>query len=118
VTLGLPRLYPSDEERQGRLTTKDRGFTVAAFAERGRSPFFDSANDPRELGLRDAFLMFAKRAPLTKNEWIGRLQAVKADDIWSILERVPARRMSETCRRFTGELLLTNQRRLLEKGVE
>jgi len=42
------------------------------------------------------------------------LQAVNRDTIGAILERVPLARMSETCKRFTLELLLTNQRRLLE----
>ncbi len=103
-----------DEEREERLTTRDRNRTVAAFAQRGRSAFYGSAADPRPLELRDAFLAFSDRVPQAKGAWLQRLGAVNREAIWGILERVPTERMSETCKRFTMELLLTNQQRLLE----
>lgn len=103
-----------DAERDERLTTKDRNRTVAAFAERGRSAFYGSAADPRPLELREAFRAFAARVPPAARAWLTRLATVNKDAIWGILERVPDERMSETCKRFTLELLLTNQQRLLE----
>ncbi len=103
-----------DSEREERLTTRDWNRTMAAFAGRGRSPFYASPNDVRPLELREAFRAFARRAPDAARAWLGRLQAVNRDGIGGLLERVPAARMSEVCKRFTVELLLTNQRRLLE----
>lgn len=103
-----------DSERAERLTTRDRNRTVEAFAARGRSAFYASAADSRPLELREAFRSFAQGIPGAAAAWLGRLQAVNQEQIGSILRRVPAGRMSETCKRFTMEILLTNQRRLLE----
>ena len=103
-----------DDEREERLTTKDQNRTVPAFAGRGRSAFYASTTDTRPLELREAFRAYAQRVPSAAQSWLGRLQAVNQSDIWGILERVPAERMSEICKRFTLELLLTNQQRLLE----
>ena len=46
--------------------------------------------------------------------WLDRLGTVNHSQVWSILERVPAARMSDLSKRFTFELLVTNQQRLLE----
>ena len=103
-----------DSQREEHLTTKDRGRTVAAFAGRGRSAFYGNPKDARPLELRETFRAFAQHAPNAAQVWLDRLQAVNQDEIWGILERVPSERMSEICKRFTLELVLTNQRRLLE----
>jgi hypothetical protein len=103
-----------DSERQGRLSSRDRNRTVAAFASRGRSAFYRSASDQRPLGLRDVFRAFAEHAPSAARAWLGRLQVVNRDAVRDILQRVPAGRMSDTCKQFTMELLVTNQQRLLE----
>lgn len=102
-----------DRAREERLTTRDRNQTVLAFVERGRSTFFGSTADKKPLGLLEAFLAFAELAPIAASSWLDRLRGVKSEDVWGILERVTATRMSGICRRFTMELLLTNQRRLL-----
>jgi hypothetical protein len=103
-----------DDEREERLTTGDRNRTVAAFASKGRSAFYGSPASDKPLELREAFRAFAARAPRAGLAWLNRLRTVNRDGIRSILDRVPAARMSETCKRFTLELLLTNQGRLLE----
>jgi hypothetical protein len=103
-----------DAEREERLTTKDRNRTLAAFADRGRSAFYASPADPRPLKLREAFWTFARRVPVAARAWLDRLGAVNREAVWGILEKVPADRMTETCKRFTLELLRMNQQRLLE----
>lgn len=103
-----------DMEREERLTTRDPNRTLLAFAERGRSAFYATPEDTRPLELRKAFLAFAQKTPIAAHVWLDRLRQVNRDEIRSILERVPAERMTEICKRFTLELLLTNQRRLLE----
>jgi len=105
-----------DQEREERLTTKDRNRSVAAFAGRGRSALFASPSDLRPLELREAFRAFAQFAPAAAGAWLDQLRAANQDDIHGILERVPDERMSEICKRFTIELLKENQRRLLETG--
>lgn len=103
-----------DSERAERLTSKDRNRTVDKFAERGRSAFFGSADDPRPLERREAFQAFGLGAPKAASLWLRRLRLLNRDAICGTVERVPAKRMSETCKRFTIELLAVNQRRLLE----
>ncbi len=103
-----------DEERKERLTSKDRNRTLAAFAARGRSAFYSSTASNKPLELREAFRAFAAYAPDAARAWQERLRTVNREEIRGILESVPPARMSETCRNFTLELLLTNQRRLLE----
>lgn len=103
-----------DSDRAERLTTKDRNRTVAAFAARGRSEFFASADDAKPLELREAFRAFAAAAPRAAAAWLERLRSLDRAAVWDIVESVPRARMSETCQRFTVELLMVNQARLLE----
>lgn len=102
-----------DSERVERLNTRDANRTVASFVQRGRSAFFASTTASKAMELRDAFQAFARRAPVGAPVWLQRLRDVNAEAIQSILDRVPEQRMSESCKTFTLELLLTNQKRLL-----
>ncbi len=104
----------TDRERSDRLTTKDRNRTIVAFAKAGRSAFYGSPADTRPLRTLEAFQAFGHVAAKATKLWLNRLGAVNRDALCGILDRVPSKRMSETCRQFTLELLLTNQRRLLE----
>ncbi len=102
-----------DAERDERLTTRDRNRTVLAFAARGRSAFYGSAADAHPLSLLEAFRAFGQRIPGAAR-WLVQLATVQREAISGILDRVPAERMTETCKRFSLELLLANQQRLLE----
>lgn len=102
-----------DQEREMRLTTKDRNQAVDAFTERGRSAFYGFITDKKALGLVEAFRAFAERAQTAGHAWLARLSAVELEAMQAILDRVPAARMSDTTKQFTLELLVTNQRRLL-----
>ena len=104
----------TDRERGERLTTRDRNRTIVTFAKGGRSAFYGSSADVRPLGTIEAFQAFGNVAPRARDAWLNRLGAVNREALCGILERVPPERMSETCRQFTLELLLTNQQRLLE----
>jgi hypothetical protein len=104
----------SDEEREERLTTRDRGQMIAAFAARGRSKFYASSADAGALELRQAFRAFAQKVPAAAGAWRDRLRSVNREQIWTILERVPVGRMSDTCKQFTAELLRINHQRLQE----
>jgi hypothetical protein len=104
----------TDQERFERLNTKDRNRMIAAFAERGRSAFYRSVADDRPIGTLEAFVLFGDQVPEAKNAWLERLGAMNEHAISGILEMVPQNRMSEICKDFTLQLLLTNQRRLLQ----
>ena len=87
---------------------------IDAFASRGRSSFYRSITDQRLLVLSDAFRALKARVSTGADAWLDRLATVSRDDVWGILEKVPGHRMTDICREFTMELLMTNQQRLLE----
>ncbi len=103
-----------DQEREMRMTTRDRNQGVEAFARRGRSAFYGSPTDKKALELVEAFREFAQRAPAARQAWLARLRSVGRDAMQQILDRVPSARMSDPTKQFTLELLVTNQRRLLD----
>ena len=105
----------SDSERKERLETRDRNRTVAYFAARARSAFYSAGDTPRPMGTMDAFFAFAGLLPEAAHCWTDRLASVDQDAIWQILNEVPNKRMSRISKEFTVELLLENQRRLLER---
>ena len=56
----------------------------------------------------------AQRVPAAAQAWLGRLRNVNQEQVWAILERVPAKRMTKMSKQFTAELLRTNRQRLEE----
>ncbi len=104
----------SDRDRQERLSTRDKSYSVEAFAQRGRSRFYNSEAHERPLSTLEAFTAFAERSTEAAQAWLQRLLAVNSAEVSSILERVPSERMSPVCREFTLTLLNENRRRLLE----
>ncbi len=104
----------SDAERKERLETRDRNRTVAYFAQRARSAFYSTGDTPQPMGTVDVFFAFARLAPHAARSWTGRLASVDQDAIWQVLSEVPNKRMTRITKEFTVELLVENQRRLLE----
>ena len=109
--------YLKDEERRDRLTTRDRGRSVEAFAQRGESALYLSVDEPKPMRLLDAFAAFAEYAPDAGKAWLEKLSQIGLDDVARIVDRVPNERMSAICREFTIKLLQINQRRLLELTI-
>jgi hypothetical protein len=108
----------TDEERQERLATKDRNYQVGAYARRARSAFYSGIADAKALGTVEAFWEFAGLAVPAAKVWLDRLKAIDQAAILGILDEIPSKRMTEPAKRFTLELLLTNQKRLLEESVK
>jgi hypothetical protein len=99
----------SDTERTARLDGKDRRRTVAAYARRTRSALYRNAADARPLSPVLAFAEAAARSPGAARTWLARLDAVSDAVLASIMERVPADRMSEPARRFALVLMAENR---------
>lgn len=102
-----------DTERKERLETSDRNRKVAYFAQRARSAFY-TGNTPRSMGTVAVFFAFARLSRQAALSWIGQLATFDRDSLWQVLNEVPNKRMSNITKKFTVELLLENQRRLLE----
>jgi hypothetical protein len=105
----------SDEERQKRLETKDRNFSLQKFTQRAKSAFYKNKNDSKTIGTFDAFKEFACHAPQAAQIWLKRLATIKRDDLEVLINNVPDTRMSGIAKRFTLELLVVNQDHLLRE---
>ena len=105
----------SDEERYERLETRDRGRQIHHFATRARSAFYTDRESPRPLSTFDAWREFSQRVPKEARHWQERLKQVEPAQILAILDQIPPDRMSAICRRFTLDLLVENQNRLLNR---
>lgn len=105
----------SDTEKSRRLATSDTGYSVSAFARRARSRLFGLATDERPLTALRAFREFAAPIEFAARAWKARLAGVDRPAIQGVLEQIPHERMTRVCRDFTLELLLANQRRILNE---
>ena len=104
----------SNEERKDRLNSRDAGRQLPNFAKRALSRFCASPADHRLLSTLDAFSRFAEVDSAAARVWLNELERVTPDEIQFIVQEVPPNRMSEIAHVFTQELLLENQRRLLQ----
>jgi hypothetical protein len=104
----------SDVERKERLESRDKGQRVPHFASRARSAFYATPADSRPLGTLEAFASVAQAAPEAAKIWLQAIQSVTRQEIKSIVQEVPPNRMTDVTRRFTVELIVTNQERLLK----
>ncbi len=104
----------SDAERKERLESRDEGRQVAHFASRARSAFYASPADSRTLGTLEAFASVAQAAPAAAKIWLRAIQGVTRQEIEAIVQEVPRDRMTDVTRRFTVELIVVNQERLLK----
>jgi len=70
--------------------------------------------DKKPLKTIDAWKEYALRNQEAGVEWMKRLKSLKKQKFEEILDKIPEDRMSAIAKAFTLELLLENQRRLLE----
>ncbi|MFT5028638.1 MAG: hypothetical protein ACI9VS_001066 [Candidatus Binatia bacterium] len=104
----------SDEERKERLTTRDQNRSVERFAGRARSGFYASPKDTKTLLALDVFRQFAEKDPESARIWLGKLAEISQIAADAVLAEIPPQRMSPVTREFTLQLLMINQRRLLD----
>ena len=90
-------------------TTRDRNRSVAAFAGRGRSAFYRIGRRPTSarVGVR-RFDPLPSAFPSATQAWLARLREREPRrSVEYTTNRVPSQRMSDTCKRFTTDLLVT-----------
>lgn len=112
----MARSEPEDKRRQ-RLETKDRGYSVEAFATKARSAFFADPSQKKAMLTVDAWCAFAQLAPDAARIWQESLRQVTPEAVDGLIEQVPPKRMSPACREFTRRLLAANQGRILEQEL-
>ncbi|HPE58850.1 MAG TPA: HipA domain-containing protein [Thiolinea sp.] len=104
------------EEKKMRLTTRDAGYSVEAFARKAKTPFFNHDGSQRLKSLecfRHAAILSKKQARV--RQWMDRLAAVGQESIAGILEQIPAEfGMDEITVEFTLRYLQANRNLILD----
>ena len=101
----------SDEDRNERLTTRDRGRTLEAFAERGMSRHF--AGRPTLLELATTGLAMCRHP--SRANYRERVEALDEEAVNTLVEALPDARVSPPSRMFCARLIAINRRRLLDE---
>jgi hypothetical protein len=104
----------SDEKREQRLKTKDKGYSVEAYADRCLSYFYAHADNKQRVKTFEAFCLAAKRYPEAASTWIERLNQISANDILDLLQRIPPNRISPIAIEFAEAILIHNRAKLIK----
>ena len=104
----------TDEIRQRRLTTKDRGFSVATYAGKAKTPFFGASPTTGNLTTMEVYEAFAAEAPAAALAWKARLRDISDAQVQAVLDEVPNKRMTSVAKQFTAQLLGVNRERILQ----
>jgi hypothetical protein len=103
----------TDGERLERLNSRDRNRQVATFVGKAHSQLYLTKNANKPLSTYDAFIQAAEKCQKAKEHWLLRLSELNMNDICNVVERVPKEMMSEVAREFAIQMILENQKRLL-----
>lgn len=106
----------SDERRTERLKTNDPKFSVTAYSSgsKARSALYLQEQDPRPMGLVEAFVEAARRRPTAGKWWVGSLLSIQEERICGTFEQIPKSRMSEVAVEFSLQMLKTTRQRIRE----
>jgi hypothetical protein len=104
----------SDEERKNRLSTRDKRYSVAAYALKCKSPFSGIiSGECRRLKTHEVSHLLASRYPDRVLAWIERFDRIDKNDIENIFTRIPSGVISETEAEFALAFLSENMLKLL-----
>lgn len=97
-----------------RLSTRDRGFSVEAYADRCRSAIFGDVSDSRPLAPLEVFRQFREIRPEAASVWAQRAGLIQAETLRAILDNVPPGRMSAAAKELVVRMTMYNRDRLVE----
>lgn len=103
----------SDEKRELRLKSNDKGQSVSTYVSRAKSQIL--TQDFKRRSTLDAFITFSKlAAPDAAVSWLKRLEDIDNQVLLNIIRRVPEAVMSETSKDFSFSIVSENKDRLLK----
>jgi hypothetical protein len=104
-----------DDRRIDRLSTKDKGHSVEAFAARAKSAIYPDlrGESVKPLGTFEAFDLASSTRLSARQFWKTRLEAVSLDKIKNDFELCPEHLVSKIAISFILEILKLNRERLL-----
>ena len=106
-----------DEKKKERLVTKDKGYSVAAYAEKATTPFYSS--DGMQLKSWQCVDLAAKRSKKKSiiKKWLERIISIETDEAEKILTKIPTSfGMTEITVEFTKRYLEANKQMLMSLG--
>jgi len=104
----------SEKERERLLGGKDYNANIERYAQKARSAIYLNETEPKPLLIIDAFVEFAKHAPLARNVWLDKLAEIRDDSLRNCVSLVPDVCLSDKSKEFVCEFLLFNKKRLRE----
>lgn len=93
-----------------RLATKDKNFTVAAYCQRAKTPFYDKQS--QRLSTLDACRFLGNKHRTQLCYWLDKIVLIDINASQAIFARIPHELMSEQQRLFAQEVLKENMKRL------
>lgn len=102
-----------DENRQRRMVSRDKNFTVEAYVQKARSALYLNADDRRPVTQLEAFRHAAQRYPAGASVWLDRLASIPMAEVDILFERIPVDRLSPIASEFARRILLINRDKLL-----
>lgn len=103
----------SDESRQDRLYTKDKGRGMEHYVKRAASAFYASETDTKPMSTLSAFIEAAKIRQNAAKSWIKRLEDVSSMKTKEILNKVPKEEITEVAIEYAQTILDLNRQRIL-----
>jgi hypothetical protein len=104
----------SDEKRSERLKTRDRGYSVGAYADKCHSSFYTNIGKSKPIKTFEAFFKAAKLYPKAADICLNILEIISPNDTLQLLQRIPENRMSAIAIEFAQNILNHNRDKLLK----
>lgn len=102
-----------DETRQQRLTTNDRGFSVASYVRKASCALYKSKTDKKPLKTMDAFIIACEMQPRAAEFWLNKLSLLDEAETGQLLQRIPEEVTTPLAIQFAEQMILENRRSLL-----
>jgi hypothetical protein len=103
----------SDKKREARLRTRDKGYSVGAYADKCQSYLYANIGTRQRITTFQAFCEAAKLYPQAADIWLECLNNISVDDIRRLFNCIPEHRISPVAIEFAYKILIHNRDRLL-----
>lgn len=103
----------TDDEREKRLASKDKGFALDTWVRKARGAMFADETTQKPMLLLEAVERARLRYAVGSKHWLDRLDGLSAGAWRSVIERLPDGVASRETRRFAARMLDLNRENLL-----
>lgn len=102
----------SEKTRKARLNTRDKGYSIAAFAKKANAAFYDGESQLKSYAIADICI---KHYRDDSRFWIEKIALITEQNLLDIMESLPDDWMTELEKTFTIQFLIVNQQELVKK---